>query len=84
MSAAIVEAVDPYEREHVTPFLYRHPERFRIANLASGQDLGDLGWTVDTPEDMERIRRIVGLLDDPAEASWTEILAAVGEVGLLN
>ena len=84
LSTAIVEAVDPYEREHVTPFLYRHPERFRIANLASGQDLGDLGWTVDTPEDMERIRRIVGLLDDPAEASWTEILAAVGEVGLLN
>ena len=84
LSTAIVEAVDPNEREHVTPFLYRHPERFRIANHASGQDLGDLGWTVDTPEDMERIRRIVGLLDDPAEASWTEILAAVGEVGLLN
>ena len=30
LEQAYTEAVDPYEREHVAPFLYRRPERFRI------------------------------------------------------
>lgn len=52
----------PYEREHVTPFLYRHPERYRIGNVASGRDLGQHRWTVDTPEDLDLIERIFGAL----------------------
>jgi spore coat polysaccharide biosynthesis protein SpsF len=27
------ETADPYDREHVTPFFYRHPDRFKIAQL---------------------------------------------------
>jgi spore coat polysaccharide biosynthesis protein SpsF len=44
------EAKAPYEREHVTPFINRRPERFRI-----GVEICDppmrWRWTVDTPED---------------------------------
>jgi spore coat polysaccharide biosynthesis protein SpsF len=49
--AAAAEARDPAEREHVTPFLYRRPERFRIAQIATAEACGDWRWTVDTPED---------------------------------
>src|SRR5205823_13375067 len=33
LRVAAAEAEDPAEREHVMPFLYRHPERFRLATL---------------------------------------------------
>lgn len=48
---ADAEAKDPYEREHVTAFLYRHPERFGIAALDQELDEGEVRWTVDTPDD---------------------------------
>ncbi len=48
---AAAEGHDPYEREHVTPFFYRRPERFRIAQLTQGVDRNLWRWTVDTPAD---------------------------------
>ena len=45
------EGTDPYEREHVTPYLNRHPDRFVLANLAQDIDRSSWRWTVDTPED---------------------------------
>lgn len=64
--AALTEAWNegrlPYEREHVTPFLYQHPERYRIGNVASGRELGLHRWTVDTPEDFDLIQRIINTL----------------------
>lgn len=46
------------EREHVTPFIYGHPERYRLRNVASPVDLSQHRWTVDTPEDYELVRRL--------------------------
>ena len=56
------EATDPYEREHVTPFLYRNPERFRIAQLVQSARLDDRRWTVDTAEDFEFVSRVYYML----------------------
>lgn len=56
------EAKGPYEREHVTPFLYRHPERFKIAQLVQSAPLADRRWTVDTPEDFEFVSRVFYML----------------------
>ena len=50
LEAAWAEAHDPYEREHVTPFIYRRPERFRIGVITHDPPLR-YRWTVDTPED---------------------------------
>ncbi len=69
-------AVDPAEREHVTPFLYRRPEHYVLANLRSDLDAGQERWTVDTPEDLEHVRQIVSSVG--RDASWTEILAKIG------
>lgn len=54
------EAVDPPEREHVTMFLYRHPERFRILQPKAPPEvsLPDARVTVDTQADYERVRQI--------------------------
>lgn len=44
-------AVDPYDREHVTPFFYRNPDRFHIEQLVQHEARPEVRWTVDTPED---------------------------------
>jgi spore coat polysaccharide biosynthesis protein SpsF len=58
LERAFFEAHDPAEREHVTPYLYRHPEKFSLKNMASPQHFGHHRWTVDTPEDFLLIRYI--------------------------
>ena len=48
------------EREHITTFLYRHPERFRIleAPAPARADLPGGRVTVDTPEDLREVTRL--------------------------
>jgi spore coat polysaccharide biosynthesis protein SpsF len=73
---AASEATDPAEREHVMPFLYRRPERFRLANIRTDELLGDERWVVDTAEDLAVVRDIVARL--PERFGWRDVLATVG------
>lgn len=52
------EAVLPSQREHVTPFLRAHPERFKLGNYADAIDRSWMRWTVDEPEDFEFVRQV--------------------------
>ena len=56
------EAKDPYEREHVTPYLYRHPETFAQDFLSQAAEEGELRWTVDRPDDLAFVREVYGAL----------------------
>jgi RimJ/RimL family protein N-acetyltransferase len=78
LRAAIEEAPDRPEREHVTPFVYRRPERFRLAALRTGLLLGDERWTVDTQEDLDVVRGIVERLAPRTDFGWEEALAVWG------
>jgi spore coat polysaccharide biosynthesis protein SpsF len=51
LEAAWREARLPSEREHVTPFIYHRPERFRLGSLTQPRDLSGLRWVVDEPAD---------------------------------
>jgi spore coat polysaccharide biosynthesis protein SpsF len=57
-------AADPYEREHVTPYLYRHPERFRVGEppCPAAWHLPEARLTLDTSADYERLRELFGEL----------------------
>ena len=71
LRTAAAEAVDPEEREHVTMFIYRHPERFRIAELSQHNDEGEVRWTVDRPDDYAFAAAVYDelYLDNPAFSS---------------
>lgn len=56
------EAQDPYEREHVTPYFYRHPEWFPQVFLSQDVDEGEVRWTVDRPDDLAFVRAVYGAL----------------------
>lgn len=53
------EARLPSEREHVTPYIWNHTERFRVREAKNPEDLSMVRLTVDEPEDYEMIKEIV-------------------------
>lgn len=70
------ESVDSYEREHVTPFVYRRPERFRLAALVCPfGNFSDVRLALDTPDDYERLTALHARL--PAGYDYRDILSAV-------
>ncbi len=46
------------EREHVTPYIRKNPDKFRLASVESGVDLSYLRWSVDRPEDLKFIKQV--------------------------
>lgn len=73
---AAAEADDPYDREHVTPFLYRQPERFRTLGYPAPQDLSGYRWTLDETSDYELLRRILeALLPARPAFGWRDVIA---------
>ncbi len=51
-----VDQLTDHDREHVTPWFYRHRDAYRIANANGVQiDLPDGEFTVDTPADLARL-----------------------------
>lgn len=54
---------DPYHREHVTSFMWHNRDRFTIAPAPCPLELDpgfqDLRFDVDTPEDLELLRRVL-------------------------
>ena len=67
-------AKQPFEREHVFPYLYAEEGRFCVRILNHTEDRGSLRWTVDTAEDLELIRRIYLHFLPRIDFSWLEIL----------
>ena len=68
------EAEQEYQREHVTPFLYEKPGRFRTMSVDSGGAYGHLRWAVDTPEDLTFVRRVYELLADKSNFGWRDVV----------
>lgn len=66
LESADREATDPADREHVMPFLYRQPDRFRIgASRRSGAGrpvAADARYTVDTEADLAFARALAARL----------------------
>jgi spore coat polysaccharide biosynthesis protein SpsF (cytidylyltransferase family) len=58
LEAAGREAEDAYEREHVTPYIWRRPDRFRALYIDHKPDLRPLRLVVDTREDYEMARQV--------------------------
>lgn len=92
LERAWMEARQPFQHEHVMPFIYQDvrlltvdeylsagvsPRGFKIALLNHAPDYGSLRWTVDTPEDLEFMRQVFDLLKDKNDFTWYDLLAVV-------
>jgi spore coat polysaccharide biosynthesis protein SpsF len=56
------ETDSPSTREHVTPYIYHHPELFRLKSVEQLENMSDLRWTVDEPADFVFVERVYGEL----------------------
>ncbi|HET6403745.1 MAG TPA: glycosyltransferase family protein [Candidatus Thermoplasmatota archaeon] len=53
------EAKAPHEREHVSPFIWDQPRRFRVGNVVNEVDLSQRErWTLDYPEDYAFVKAV--------------------------
>lgn len=68
------EAQSPFEREHVMPYFYDKPGRFKIQVVDHDPDFGEKRLTVDTPEDFELISRLFNLFHPRIDFSWLEAI----------
>jgi spore coat polysaccharide biosynthesis protein SpsF len=52
LERAYNESLDQFEREHMTQYMYRHPDKFLQENYQHKEDISHLRWTIDTAEDL--------------------------------
>ena len=77
---------DPALREHVTPYMYRHPERYRMYSVVDAEDHSGHRWTVDTQEDFALASTIYDHFGHD-HFTWHEVLDLVQrrpEISALN
>jgi spore coat polysaccharide biosynthesis protein SpsF (cytidylyltransferase family) len=73
------KSTEPFQREHVTPYMRAGAYtdvptgNFRVGQLLAPADFGHLRWTVDTPDDLDRLRRMIAEL--PANYGWLDAVA---------
>jgi len=67
-------ASEPFEREHVMPYLYQVPGRFKTVLLNADSNLGNLRWTVDTQADLEFVKAVYQHFLPRIDFKWTEVL----------
>ena len=68
------EATEPYQRAHVTPYIYQNPQLFHLASVKSVTDYSNHRWTVDTFEDLQLVRAIYSRMAAKPLFSWQEVL----------
>lgn len=66
-------AVDAYEREHVTPYVYRRPERFSLVNVICPYgNFSHVRATIDYAADHEALERVAARLGP--DHDWRDVL----------
>lgn len=70
------EAQEPFEREHVMPYLYDTPGRFSVEVVDLEPTLGHLRFTVDTPLDLEQARMVYAHFGNRDDFSLIDLMDA--------
>jgi spore coat polysaccharide biosynthesis protein SpsF len=68
-------AKQPYQRSHVTAYIYENPGLFDLLSVPGKVDHSWQRWTLDTPEDLRFIRAVYEHMDDPDNFNWLDVLS---------
>ncbi len=83
LNRAWQEAKLDSEREHVTPYLWKNANLFKLKNIANTPDLSHLRWTLDMKEDWDFLNRVFTALEQSehlsAMSNLKDILALIGK-----
>ena len=76
LERAGLEDRDPAWREHVTPYIYRQPDVFRLMRVPAQTDHSEYRWSIDTPEDYALVEQIYQAFGRD-DFTWLEAIAVV-------
>jgi len=65
------EDPSPNTREHVSPYIYQHPNQFRLGALRGPYNYSHMRWTVDTDADLQFVRTVFEHFGS-TDFSWLE------------
>lgn len=66
LTVAAACATSRYDREHVTPYIYNHSERFKVVHArCMARDYSDWRVTIDTEGDYQRMTRLFAHCNTP-------------------
>ena len=51
------------EREHVTSYIWKNHDKFKLFNVENDEDISGLRWSVDEPQDLEFVRAVYDHLE---------------------
>lgn len=72
LSTANMCADQPYDREHVTPYIKQRPETFQLSWVTPSADYCGMKWSVDTPDDLEFVRAVYQRLRE--QFTWDDVV----------
>jgi len=72
LETAYSKTTEPYDHEHVTPYIYNHPEQFILKYLNHDPPLNNR-VTLDTQDDFERITKIFSALYKGSPVSFENL-----------
>jgi spore coat polysaccharide biosynthesis protein SpsF len=79
LERAAREATLASEREHVMPYVWKHPDRFVLRGFSMKPDLSHWRWTVDKPADLELVRHIFAHFADQPLVGHQAVIAWLNE-----
>ncbi|NYT09584.1 MAG: NTP transferase domain-containing protein [Methanosarcinales archaeon] len=74
LTKAWQEATEPYQRVHVTPYIYQNPDRFKLLTIKSNVDYSHYRWTVDTQEDLDFVRAVYTSFGNEDSFTWKDLI----------
>lgn len=75
LKEAYEQAVEIPDREHVTPYIYRRPDKYRLFNISYKKNSSHHRWTVDTGDDYILVSKILeNLYPNNPDFSMEDIL----------
>jgi spore coat polysaccharide biosynthesis protein SpsF len=84
LQTAWEEAKLPSEREHITTFIWNHPERFRVIEMKNDRDLSAIRLTIDEAADYQVLQTIVRDVPDLSMESIVRYIEDHPEIAKLN
>lgn len=79
------EAEQPYEREHVTPYIYENTQKFTLHAVKGEIDFSGHRWTLDEPADLAFLRAVYEKLGGDGGFAWQDVLSLLTrEPGLME
>ena len=79
LKESYLNAVKKSEREHVTPYIWKNPEKFNLYNIESENDYSDLRLTIDYIEDLDALKEIAKFYGQDLSFSYKDIVHLINE-----